>query len=107
MSLHNYPVYLAPIAEQDYHDIISYLQPRNPNSALLIGNAIAKALTSLSTKPYLGRLTTDERLIHFQYRVLVVRDYLIFYQIRDSTVFVYRIIHGARDLLDLLIDPSG
>jgi plasmid stabilization system protein ParE len=32
----------------------------------------------------------------------VVKEYLIFYKVRGRTVLVYRIIHGARDILPLL-----
>ena len=34
--------------------------------------------------------------------MLVVENYLIFYKVRGRTVFVYRIVHGARDVPSLL-----
>jgi len=36
------------------------------------------------------------------YRFLVVQNYLIFYTIEDRTIWVHRILHGARDYLSLL-----
>ncbi|MBL7995484.1 type II toxin-antitoxin system RelE/ParE family toxin, partial [bacterium] len=36
------------------------------------------------------------------YRYLIVDNYLIFYTIEEETIFVHRIIHGARDYRRLL-----
>ena len=36
------------------------------------------------------------------YRHLVVENYLIFYEIENQTIFVHRILDGARDYLSLL-----
>ena len=36
------------------------------------------------------------------YRFLVVQNYLIFYTVENHTIWVHRIIHGARDYLSLL-----
>ena len=34
--------------------------------------------------------------------ILIVLDYLIFYKIEGTTIFVYRILHGARNYKSLL-----
>ncbi|MEP6890052.1 MAG: type II toxin-antitoxin system RelE/ParE family toxin, partial [Nitrospirota bacterium] len=36
------------------------------------------------------------------YRVLVVDNYLVFYKVKGKTILVYRILHGARDIMHLL-----
>jgi len=58
-------------------------------------------LRLLAANPYLGRVPKDVALLDLGYRYLIVQNYLIFYVIEERTVFVHRIVHGARDLLDL------
>ena len=36
------------------------------------------------------------------YRLLIVENYLIFYEIENRTILVHRILDGARDYLSLL-----
>jgi toxin ParE1/3/4 len=55
----------------------------------------------LATNPHLGRIPKDAALLDLGYRYLVVQNYLIFYVVEDRTIFVHRIVHGARDYLGL------
>ncbi len=41
-------------------------------------------------------------LARMGYRHLIVENYLIFYEIENRTIFVHRILDGARDYLSLL-----
>jgi toxin ParE1/3/4 len=50
----------------------------------------------------LGKIPNEEELADMGYRFLVVQNYLIFYTIEHNTLWVHRIIHGARDYLSLL-----
>jgi plasmid stabilization system protein ParE len=36
------------------------------------------------------------------YRYLVVGNYLIFYRIKSNAVYVYRVLHGARNYTEIL-----
>jgi plasmid stabilization system protein ParE len=51
-----------------------------------------------------GKIPNDEKLARLDYRVVVTDNYLIFYKISGKTVRVYRIMHGARDVPELLMD---
>jgi toxin ParE1/3/4 len=93
---------LLSIAEQDFLDIIEYLAAENLSAAHSIADQIEKQLQGLQRHPFLGRVPSETKLARMGYRVLVVEDHLVFYKIRGKTVLVYRIIHGARDVLPLL-----
>jgi len=62
---------------------------------------IENSLRLLATNPYLGRVPNDAALLDLGYRYLVVQNYLIFYVVEERTIFVHRIVHGARDYLGL------
>lgn len=102
MSTNRFVLRLLSIAEEDIHSIIEYLAAENLSAAHTVTDHIEKQLQSLQRHPFLGKVPSDVKLARMSYRVLVVGDYLGFYKVRGKTVLVYRIIHGARDILHLL-----
>lgn len=102
MSTNRFALRLLSIAEQDFLDIIEYLAAESLSAAHAIAGHFEKQLQGLQRYPFMGKVPTDIKLARMGYRVLVVGDYLIFYKVRGKTVLVYRIIHGARDILPLL-----
>jgi plasmid stabilization system protein ParE len=92
---------LLRIAEDDLAEIIDYISADRPSAAEARASKIEKNLQLLSQNPYLGRLPKEEDLAQLQYRYLVVENYLIFYTIEGWTIYINRILHGARDYLGL------
>ena len=102
MSTNRFVLRLLSIAEQDLLDIIEYLAAENVSAAHNLADHIEQNLQRLRRHPFLGKMPVDTKVAMMGYRVLIVGDYLIFYKVRGNTVLVYRIIHGARDILPLL-----
>ena len=101
MSPSKFNVRLLRIAEDDFTEIISYIAADRLTAAEKLAAKIEKNLRLLSQNPYLGRIPKEEDLARLLYRYLVVDNYLIFYKIEGQTIFVQRILHGARDYLSL------
>lgn len=95
-------VRLLNIAEEDFAEIVSYIAADNPKAADEIVNKIEKNLELLSDNPNLGRIPREEEIRNLDYRYLIVQNYLIFYTVEKRTIFVHRILHGARDYKTLL-----
>lgn len=102
MSANRFTLRLLSTAEQDFLDIIEYLAAENVSAAHTVANHLEKQLQSLQRHPFLGKVPSDSKLAKMGYRVLVVGDYLVFYKVRGKTVMIYRIIHGARNIVPLL-----
>ena len=102
MSRNKYTVRLLRVAEEDLTEIVTYIAADRPSAAEAISKKIEKSLQLLSRHPHLGRIPNEEELIRLGYRYLVVENYLIFYTIEGQTIYVHRILHGARDYLSLL-----
>lgn len=102
MSRPEYTVRLLRGAEEDLTDIVTYIAADKPSAAEAVATKIEKNLKLLSKHPHLGRIPNEEELIRVGYRYLVVQNYLIFYTIEGQTIHVHRILHGARDYLNLL-----
>ncbi len=101
MSRHKYAIRLLRAAEDDFAEIVAYIAADRPSAAEALAAKIEKNLELLSHNPHLGRVPKEEHLERLRYRYLVVEDLLIFYTFEGHTVYVHRILHGARDYLRL------
>ncbi|MBW7886802.1 MAG: type II toxin-antitoxin system RelE/ParE family toxin [Bacteroidetes bacterium] len=97
-----YRIRLLSSAERDFNEIIDFVLAENVSAALSIAEKIESTLLLLKKNPRLGCIPNDEELRRFGYRYLVVLDYLVFYKIEGKIIFVYRILHGARNYKSLL-----
>lgn len=63
------------------------------------------AFAQLATTPNMGRilplLLSNTGIIR-QWRIKNFKDYLIFYQVQEERVEILRVLHGARDLEEIL-----
>lgn len=97
-----YLIQLLPIAEEDFKEIVLFIAQDNPIAAEKVASRIETNLQNLSTHPHSGRIPNEIELARSGFRYLVVDDYLIFYTIEETTIYIHRIIHGARDYRRLL-----
>lgn len=102
MPTDKYQIRLLNIAEEDFTEIISFIAADNLTAAEAIANKIEKNLELLSENPNLGRIPREEEIRNLGYRYLIVQNYLIFYTIEERTIFIHRILHGARNYKTLL-----
>ena len=102
MPTNKYQIRLLNIAEEDFTEIISFIAADNPTAADAIASDIEKNLELLSINPNLGRIPREEELRNLGYRYLIVKNHLIFYTIEERTIFIHRILHGARNYKTLL-----
>lgn len=83
-------------AENDLREIGRYISRDSEANANAMLRRIVDRVESLSEFPLRGARPRDERLRAKGYRFLVEKPYLLFYKVHESTVTVYRVIHGAR-----------
>ncbi|MBI5475430.1 MAG: type II toxin-antitoxin system RelE/ParE family toxin [Ignavibacteriales bacterium] len=101
MSRNKYTVRFLRIAEDDFAEIITYISADRPSAAEALAAKVEKNLQLLSQNPHLGRVPKEDELAQLHYRYLVVENYLIFYTVEGQTIYIHRILHGARDYLSL------
>lgn len=101
MSAAKYSVRLLVAAENDLSEIVSYIAEDDRAAGIAILERFESSFESLCSNPRLGRVPKEDSIAAYGYRYLVVSNYLIFYVIREHTVVIHRIIHGARNYLDL------
>ena len=97
MSTDKYQIRLLRIAEEDFTEIISFIASDNLTAAEAIADKIEKNIELLSRNPMLGRIPRDEDIKNLGYRYIIVQNYIVFYTIEERTIFIHRILHGARN----------
>jgi plasmid stabilization system protein ParE len=102
MSRRKYSIRFLQVAEDDLAAVITYIAADRPSAAEALATKIEKSIRLLSDNPHLGQIPKEQELATLDYRYLVVENYLVFYTIERPTIYIHRILHGARDYLSLL-----
>jgi toxin ParE1/3/4 len=102
MSQTKREVRLLRIAKDDLTEIISYIASDRPAAATNLIDRFDQKLSLLADNPHLGSAPKESSLTSLGYRYLVLDSYLVFYVIEAQTIYVHRIVHGARDYTVLL-----
>ena len=100
------PIHKSAQFEQDFERETLYLCQENPLAALQFVDAVDAAIALLAEHPEIGPVWRYGNPKHPTRYVLVpgFHNYLIFYRDEHREVGLGRLMHGARDLKDVLGD---
>jgi toxin ParE1/3/4 len=98
----NYILRYLPVAVDDLISIFDWIASDSPSNAAAFVDKLDQRLGNLETHSFLGRIPKDDKLKISGYRVLVIESYLVFYIIRGKTVEIHRVVHGSRNLDDIV-----
>jgi toxin ParE1/3/4 len=90
---------LSRAALADFDDIYDYIARDNPRAAAKILRSLDESIQLLADQPKLGKVFRHRGL---RLRLLTHGDYLVFYRERPGVVEVVRVIHGRRNIPDIL-----
>ncbi len=97
-----YTLRYLPVAVDDLISIFDWIANDSLSIAAAFIEKLDKQVGNLKTHPLLGRLARNDKLINSGYRVLIIESYLVFYVVRRNTVEIHRVIHGSRNLDDIV-----
>jgi len=101
-----YSLAVSKDASRDIDEIVTYISRvlQNRQAAASFIDNVKICYRNIAESPFMYGLCSDERLRSKGYRKIVVKNYLIFYRVDEGqqTVFVVRVIYGARDYTKLL-----
>ena len=100
----SYTVLLLEEAVEDIEAIYRYIRKSgNKKSAKDMITNIRKACDNLSEKPERGQIPAElSKTGQFEYRQIIEKKYRIIYQLAEPNIFVFGIIHGNRNIGDVL-----
>lgn len=91
-----------PVAIDDLVSIFDWIALDSTANAAAFIDKLDQRIGNLKTHPFLGHIPKDDKLKIFGYRVLVIESYLVFYIVHGKTVEIHRIVHGSRNLDDII-----
>ena len=99
-------IHYTPQAMDDLEEIWTYISDElsNPSAARNTIDGILKAVERLKVFSGAGAVLTFSDGINSGYRFVKYGNYLAFYRVIESDVFVDRIIYGKRDYMSVLFD---
>ena len=100
--MEEYKVKIHRAAQEDFRDIIDYLNTLSPQAAVQYYDKLTGEIASLSSMPERYPRPRDIALAAKGYRCLTVENYLVFYVVSGDTVQIRRILYGRRDYRMLL-----
>ncbi len=90
---------LTEQAEEDVVEIWSYIADDNPSAADRLVDRFSETYEKLAYNPGMG---VKQEQYRTGLRCFPVGKYIIFYTVTDEDLVIYRVLHGARRLEDLL-----
>lgn len=87
-------------ARQDLADIARYISSDNPGRARSYVEQLRSACLEIGQMPNAFELVEDANLPELRRRIFA--PYLIFYRVEGTGINLVRILHGARDYLQIL-----
>ena len=95
--MESYNVQFLQEALDDLEEIVLYIAQDSRKAALAMHDKIIEKAKDLAIFPKRGRLVPDKRMSEAGYRMLGIKPYVAFYRIIGNDVFIYRVLHGARN----------
>jgi plasmid stabilization system protein ParE len=86
-------------AERDIEGIYNYIAADSPTRAIEFISKLERHISTLEQFPLRSPLIPENEILGTQYRNLIHGHYRTIFRISEKTIYVLRIIHGAR-LLD-------
>jgi toxin ParE1/3/4 len=93
---------VSPRAETDIQEIIDYIAQDSPAAAIRVLNELEAAMDLLASFPGIGHPRADVR--NPDYRFWNVFNYVVAYRTLKREVTIVRVVHGHRDISNLLSD---
>ena len=99
-----YTVHLLEEAVKDIEAIYRYIRKSgNKKAAKDMVTNIRKACDSLPENPERGHIPTElSHIGQFEYRQIIENKYRIIYQFAKPNIFIFGIIHGNRNIGEVL-----
>ena len=91
-----------PVAVDDLISIFDWFADDSASNAAAFIDKLDQRIGNLETHSLLGRIPRDDKLQSSGYCVLVNESYLVFYIVRGKTVEIHRVVHGSRNLDDII-----
>jgi len=95
-----YKLKYLPLAQKDLRNIISYIADnlKAPKAAMDLLDTLENSISHLQQFPYSCKLYQAIEPLITEYRILPVKNYLVFYVVIEHEVEIHRIVYGKMNV---------
>ena len=99
-----YKIRYLPLALYDLKEIVSYIANKleAPRAAERLAMKINREIKKIAENPFRRPLYVSPEKLKYEYRVLRISNYSLFYVIENNNIEVHRIIYSHRDIPQIL-----
>ena len=99
-----YRIKYLPLALDDLKGIVRYIaqELEAPQAAENLLVKIDKELLKVANNPYRCHLYISSEKLKYEYRVLNINNYSLFYVVEKNKVEIHRVIYSKRDIITIL-----
>ncbi|MEJ0072392.1 MAG: type II toxin-antitoxin system RelE/ParE family toxin [Pseudomonadota bacterium] len=94
----------APRASRDIAAAVRWISQDNPDAARALRHALDRAAEHIARHPEVGRLRPEVTAKAYRFLSMTGFPYILAYDPRPTPPIIARILHGARDLPEVLRD---
>lgn len=93
-----------PLAQKDLRNIISYIADtlKAPKAAVDLVDALDNSISRLQQFPYSCKVYKPIEPLETEYRMLPVKNCLVFYIVSEQEVEIHRIVYAKMDIKNSL-----
>ena len=97
-----------PLAQKDLRNIIGYIADKlkAPKAAMDLVDTLDNSISRLQQFPYSCKLYQAIEPLESEYRMLPVKNYIVFYVVTEHEVEIHRIIYAKMNLVALINTKS-
>jgi addiction module RelE/StbE family toxin len=103
-----YKIHYLPLALDDLKDIVRYIVDtlESPRAAENFISKLDREVHKIADNPFRCRLYISSETLKFDYRVLHINNYSLFYTVENKKIEIHRIIYSRRDIERILKKPE-
>lgn len=96
-----------PLAKKDLINIISYIADtlQAPKAAMDLVDALDNGIFRLQQFPYSCTVYQPIEPLEAEYRILPIKNYLVFYVVTEQEIEIHRIVYAKMDIKNILRSP--
>ena len=99
-----YKLKYLPLAQKDLKGITSYIADKLkvPKVAMDLVDTLDNSIYRLQQFPYSCKVYQSIKPLETEYRMLPVKNYLVFYVVTEHDVEIHRIVYAKMDIEDII-----
>lgn len=99
-----YKLKYLPLALEDLRDITDYIAGtlKAPKAAMDLLDTMDRSISRLIQFPFSCKVYRPAKEVETEYRLLPVKNYAVFYVVKEEVVEIHRVIYAKMDLTNAI-----